>query len=300
MRLIQFEKSGVNMSDDFSEIQTLLKKWNSLTIADNFIFTKVMQNERLCRHTLELLLGIKVKKLVYPSAESYFKDSFDSRGIRLDVYTSDDEHCYDIEMQTSYKSNLLLRSRYYSSCIDVDVLKTGIDFARLKENVIIFLCLEDPFKKGLPLYTFTTTCREDPNLPDDKTKKLFYNISSWKDTGNKELRDFFKFIKTNVPQNNFTQDLAMQVKKAIQNANIRRQYMTLQMEMSLKYNEGKKLGLELGKLQGMELGKLHGLNQGMAKAKLDSAVIAVKKFNLPVEDVAREYGVPVDEIIKIL
>lgn len=300
MRLIQFEKSGVNMSDDFSEIQTLLKKWNSLTIADNFIFTKVMQNEQLCRHTLELLLGIKVKKLVYPSAESYFKDSFDSRGIRLDVYTSDDEHCYDIEMQTSYKSNLLLRSRYYSSCIDVDVLKTGIDFARLKENVIIFLCLEDPFKKGLPLYTFTTTCREDPNLPDDKTKKLFYNISSWKDTGNKELRDFFKFIKTNVPQNNFTQDLAMQVKKAIQNANIRRQYMTLQMEMSLKYNEGKKLGLELGKKQGMELGKLHGLNQGMAKAKLDSAVIAVKKFNLPVEDVAREYGVPVDEIKKIL
>lgn len=300
MHLIQFEKSGVNMSDDFSEIQTLLKKWNSLTIADNFIFTKVMQNEQLCRHTLELLLGIKVKKLVYPSAESYFKDSFDSRGIRLDVYTSDDEHCYDIEMQTSYKSNLLLRSRYYSSCIDVDVLKTGIDFARLKENVIIFLCLEDPFKKGLPLYTFTTTCREDPNLPDDKTKKLFYNISSWKDTGNKELRDFFKFIKTNVPQNNFTQDLAMQVKKAIQNANIRRQYMTLQMEMSLKYNEGKKLGLELGKLQGMELGKLHGLNQGMAKAKLDSAVIAVKKFNLPVEDVAREYGVPIDEIKKFL
>ena len=84
--------------------------------------------------------------------------------------------------------------------------------------------------------------------------------------------------------------------------------MTLQMEMSLKYNEGKKLGLELGKLQGielgkqqgMELGKLYGLNQGMAKAKLDSAVIAVKKFNLPVEDVAREYGVPVDEIKQIL
>lgn len=88
--------------------------------------------------------------------------------------------------------------------------------------------------------------------------------------------------------------------------------MTLQMEMNLKYNEGKKLGLELGKrqgielgkLQGMELGKLHGkqegLNLGMAKAKLDSAVIAVKRFNLPVEDVAKEYGVPVEEIKKSL
>ena len=81
---------------------------------------------------------------------------------------------------------------------------------------------------------------EEPTLPDGKTKKLFYNISRWQATGNKELRDFFKFLKTNVPQNDFTQDLARHVKKAIQNANIRRQYMTLQMEMNLKYNEGKK------------------------------------------------------------
>ena len=81
--------------------------------------------------------------------------------------------------------------------------------------------------------------------------------------------------------------------------------MTLQMEMNLKYNEGKKLGLELGKrqgielgkLQGMELGKLHGkqegLNLGMAKARLDLAVIAVRDFNIPIESVAEKYGVSV-------
>ncbi|MGN0739753.1 MAG: hypothetical protein ACI4LX_06240 [Treponema sp.] len=68
--------------------------------------------------------------------------------------------------------------------------------------------------------------------------------------------------------------------------------MTLQMEMNLKYNEGKKLGLELGKQR--------GLNLGMAKARLDLAVIAVKRFNLPVEDVAKEYGVSVEEIRRML
>ncbi|MGN0740677.1 MAG: hypothetical protein ACI4LX_10960 [Treponema sp.] len=47
---------------------SLLEKWNSLTFADNFIFTKVMQDAELCRHTLELLLGIKIGKLEYPQS----------------------------------------------------------------------------------------------------------------------------------------------------------------------------------------------------------------------------------------
>lgn len=68
----------------------LIEKWNNLTIANNFLFTKVMENEEICKHTLELLLDIKIKKLEYPKSEVYFKDSYDSRGVRLDVYTTDD------------------------------------------------------------------------------------------------------------------------------------------------------------------------------------------------------------------
>ena len=41
------------------------KPWKELTIADNFIFCKVMQNERLCRGVLETLLGIKVSRIDY-------------------------------------------------------------------------------------------------------------------------------------------------------------------------------------------------------------------------------------------
>ncbi|MCR5386417.1 MAG: hypothetical protein K6E69_04785 [Treponema sp.] len=32
------------------------------------------------------------------------------------------------------------------------------------KNYIIFLCLEDPFKKELPLYTYRTKCIEDGTL----------------------------------------------------------------------------------------------------------------------------------------
>ncbi|MBQ0162352.1 MAG: Rpn family recombination-promoting nuclease/putative transposase [Treponema sp.] len=126
----------------------LIEKWNNLPFSNNFIFTKVMQNEEICKHTLELLLNIKIKKLEYTHSEVYFKDSIDSHGIRLDVYTTDEKHCYDIEMQTTNKPNLLKRARFYSSCIDVDSLKQGKNYSELKENIIIFLCLEDPFNKN--------------------------------------------------------------------------------------------------------------------------------------------------------
>ena len=41
------------------------KKWEDLTIADNFIFCKVMENESLCKELLEILLGIKIEKINY-------------------------------------------------------------------------------------------------------------------------------------------------------------------------------------------------------------------------------------------
>ena len=62
------------------------KPWSELTIADNFIFCKVMENERICRGVLETLLGIRVEHIDYLKTENPIENFYDSRGIRLDVY----------------------------------------------------------------------------------------------------------------------------------------------------------------------------------------------------------------------
>ena len=46
------------------------KPWSELTIADNFIFCKVMENERICRGVLETLLGISVEHIDYLKTEN--------------------------------------------------------------------------------------------------------------------------------------------------------------------------------------------------------------------------------------
>ena len=75
------------------------KPWNELTIADNFIFCKVMENERICRGVLETLLGISVEHIDYLKTEN-----------PIENFAAGDD-CYmgasdkTINKNVSYKSN---------------------------------------------------------------------------------------------------------------------------------------------------------------------------------------------------
>ena len=46
-----------------------IKTWEELTIQDNFLFQKVMQNKRICKHLIELILQIKIKDISFPETE---------------------------------------------------------------------------------------------------------------------------------------------------------------------------------------------------------------------------------------
>ena len=50
-----------------------IKTWEELTIQDNFLFQKVMRDERLCRRLLERLLGITICKIDFPQRVSLRK-----------------------------------------------------------------------------------------------------------------------------------------------------------------------------------------------------------------------------------
>ena len=41
----------------------LQKKWESLTFTDDFIFSRVMHDENICRQVVELILGVRIGKI---------------------------------------------------------------------------------------------------------------------------------------------------------------------------------------------------------------------------------------------
>lgn len=59
------------------------KSYEELTIADDFMFFKVMSDEEMCKELLETILGIKISKLVYHETQAVLKDTYDGKGIRV-------------------------------------------------------------------------------------------------------------------------------------------------------------------------------------------------------------------------
>ena len=79
-----------------------LEEWERLSIQDNFIFQRVMQNVKLCKWLLERILRIQIREIRYPDTEKTIDVRLDSKAVRLDVYVADEAGTvYNIEMQTT-------------------------------------------------------------------------------------------------------------------------------------------------------------------------------------------------------
>lgn len=68
-----------------------LKKFEDLTIENNFLFQKVMQDEEICKEFIENLLEVSVKKIHYSESEKTIEIKNKSKSIRLDVYVETDD-----------------------------------------------------------------------------------------------------------------------------------------------------------------------------------------------------------------
>ncbi|MGP1503598.1 MAG: hypothetical protein ACTTI0_07955 [Treponema sp.] len=67
--------------------KSFFKPIEELTFTDDFMFGCIMKNEHICRGVLERLLRMKIGKIEYPSLQKSISPFYESKGIRLDVYT---------------------------------------------------------------------------------------------------------------------------------------------------------------------------------------------------------------------
>ena len=271
------------------------EKYENISFTNNFAFCKVMQNEEICREVIETLLHIKVGRLEYKSFEKDLKLEIDKRGIRLDVYIADSDRVFDLEMQTTNQKNLGCRMRYYQSLIDAELLDKGANFNDLKESNIIFFCTFDPFRKGLPQYTFCNSCEELPDLKlDDKCRKIAYNVNAFEKVDDEKIRKLLEFISTGKSETSLTNKICKELKRVQGNEEWRAEYMTWEMLKQDTYDSGFSAGEEYG----IAIGEKRGISLGAYQKAVETA----KKFlsmGLSVEQVADGTGLSVEEIEKL-
>ncbi len=226
---------------------TNYQKYSELEFSNAFKFSKVMKNHKLCKQLLEVILGVKIRQIVYREEEKTLDHAVDSKSVRLDVYIEDDENTvYDVEMQTTNPGNLPKRSRYYQAMIDLNLLQKGEDYSKLKKSYIIFILKKDIFKKGRHIYTFENICLQDKELHlNDEITKVFLNPVSDMDDVDEELSNFLSYVANGEPVDAFTQELMKEVEKARTNKDWKVEYMGWMTDRQDAYNEG----LEQGRIE---------------------------------------------------
>lgn len=278
------------------KVMTKTKNWENLTFADNFLFCKILESEpELCRQLLEILLHIKIDRLETPQSEKTMQELIGAKSVRFDVYAEDGEQIFDIEIQTTKKKNLPKRARYYQSIIDVGNLSKGENYTKLKDTYIIFLCLNDIFEKGLPVYFFENFCRQDKNLKlDDRAFKVFFNASMYDKMTTDEERAFFKFLKGGEANSDFTRNIEEKVTRAKQNTELRRQYMTWQQTI----DEEKEIAREEGFNDGFNDGFNNGFNDGIQQNAIATAKLLLAD-SVATEQIAKWTSLPLSQVLAL-
>lgn len=278
------------------------KKWEDLDITDDFIFSRVMRNKKLCRTLLEMILKVKIGKIKFLTSHHAIRVEPNAKGIIMDVYLKDENRVINVEMQTSNQGDLARRARYYQAAADIDTTPKGSEYEDLKQNYVIFICTFDPFHKGKPFYTFQNLCLEhgEPIYLDDGTTKIFLNTNS-KDLGNLdlELRLFYDYVKGNNAQSDFTQELDSSISRLKEEKEERKMYLTYTSRMMECRRDGYEEGLFTGREEGISIGLEQGLERGAYQKALETAKLLLNYGDSP-EKVAICTNLPLDVVQELM
>ena len=183
------------------------KDFDQITLKDDFMFFSVMSDKELCKELLERILDIKIKKLVYVAGQDTKKDSYDGKGVRLDIYTEDSENTvYNVEMQAGKSTNLPKRSRFYQSAIDLNQLHAGMDYDALNDATT-------------KVFVNTTATLDDENL-------------------NPKLVSLIKYINSETITDEYTKKLDEAVRIKRRSADWRVKYMKYELNLLESRREG--------------------------------------------------------------
>ncbi len=200
----------------------------------------------------------------------------------MDVYVKDADglKAYNIEMQTTDTEELPERARYYQGVMDVDLLKSGQQYKELKTTYIIFICMDDIFKRGLAKYTFENLCVEDKETKlGDRTQKVFYICKNYDKLLDNRQKAFLRMVTQNSSSDDFTRRVGGLVENAKRNTQWRQQFMEWDREMACMRAKGR--------------------NEGAQEKAAETATNLIKMRVGTLEQIEQATGVPMEELQRI-
>jgi len=272
------------------------KEFDELTIADDYMFYRVMEDPEICKTLLNRVLQGKVETITEIELQKTIDDAGRAKGVRFDVWAKDcNGHIYDIEMQAINKKDLAKRIRYYQAAIDVSLLGKSKPYESLPDMFILFFCTFDYLEKALPVYTFKTMCSEDNRIElCDGVTKIIINSKAAEQEKNEKLKVFLEYMNGKVSDDDFIQRLEQRIKEVKANEELRREYMLVNTIERDARNDGWKAGIAQGIAQGLAEGEARG-----SRHKAFETARNLCSMGLSIEKIAQATGLAVQEVEKI-
>ena len=278
-----------------------IKKWEELTITDDFMFSQVMKDKEICKEVVEMILGVKVGKIKFLTSQHEIEITPEAKSITLDVYLRDEEKIINVEMQTGHKNELAKRCRYYQAAADIDNTQPGDIYSKMKDNYVIFICTFDPFLQGKAFYRFENLCVDcKPPLPlRDGTYKLFLNTAAEDLTLlDPELKLFYDYIRRGTADSVLTGRIESSINKLKENTEVRRKYMTYTTRIAEAKSEAFEEGIAIGEERGEERGISLGITQGAYQKAVETAKV-LKSAGVSINLIIDSTGLSREEIEKL-
>ena len=234
--------------------EIISRQWEEATISNNFLFGKTMEAyPDLCKRLIERILHVKIRRIEYPEREKVLEERIDCKGVRVDVYVQDDSNkIFNLEMQMSREDDLARRIRYYQGMLDLNNLKRGSRYEKLRDSYIVFICLFDYFRLGKHVYTFRERCDEDLNLLlGDGSTKVFLNTEGILNDADEEIKNFLEYVARGVVADDFIAELDVAVRDVKFAKKVRLEYMTLELMIQERAEQARAEGRTEGRIENM-------------------------------------------------
>ena len=267
------------------------KSFQELNLCDDFLFAKTMQDPDILKPVLETILRFKIARVEIVDTQKSFDVSYHAHGVRLDVYADDEAGSrFAVEMQTRQEYNILKRSRYYHSIMDIDELLKGREYDELKNNYVIFICAYTLFDGQLHQYNFQNRCSQIPDLSFSEGREtILLSTEGTADDITPDLRAFLQYVKSSTDETAARMDSDLirkihdKVKKIRQNRQLEVEYLKFEELM----RESRTEGLSEGISEGIQAFIAEFSEEGFSKERIVQKL--VKRFSLSPEDAESRY-----------
>lgn len=232
------------------QLRSIADKWEQLTIANDQMFSMVMENDAICLELLRRIFPeLVIDRVKRATVQKQVNAPLDTRTVRFDAYIRDDQRrTYIVEMQVANHDNLPYRLRYYLEQADHNILGPGDSYAKLKDypTYVIFFCDFDYYQQGRAEYRFEWRCTQDTQLTAGTGQQLVvFNAKAASFRDNIGLAGFLQLMHNQVRAGDrLVEQITNEMTRIKQDPGRRRLFMKYEMDLMDARSEGKRQAIE--------------------------------------------------------